>query len=701
MNKRIKAVLLSLVMVVGLLATAVPASAAGETSFNVTADKTTANPGDTITYAVELGSVTNMGGVAFELEIPAGLTYVASSATYPSDLQAKMDAFLVKWIEETKIFMVASCDYSSTEATTLLTFQCTVDEEASGEKTVALVIDPDNVLDTDDELMGYTVTNAKVTVTAAPKPATSVTLNKDATTIYTGADETLVATVLPADTTDTLSWTSSNPAVATVDTNGKVTAVAPGTATITATAGSQSDSCVVTVENAPCVHSFTAQTKNAETLKTAGTCKDEAVYYYSCANCGEVEHNDSHTFLGDKDSSNHAGGTEVVNAKPADHKNQINGYTGDTKCLGCGEILAKGSAIPAGAHEAASEWSKDEDYHWKECSIVGCGTVITETKAAHSSTGANVATCQHKAVCDVCGAEYGGLGGHSAAAGYTSDATGHWNACQNAGCTEKLNFASHTPDHEGHATEEYAIKCSICDYVIEAQLDPTEKITSVEALITAPELGATPDFDPTFITVPADGLELPWVDWYKIPVEDFTGTVEDSWDSMDEDEEFELGYIYNVEMYFEAKDGFSVSEDIVGKINGQDHDDTYGPVYDGEGGVYLNFNFDPLHEHVAGEEYESDENGHWNPCTTCGKHMNEAAHEFEWVIDKEATDSEKGSKHEECKVCGYQREAVEIPAKNPATGDNSGLILWIAVLFAAGAGAGLVIFDKKRKGAAR
>ena len=701
MNKRIKAVLLSLVMVVGLLATAVPASAAGETSFNVTADKTTANPGDTITYAVELGSVTNMGGVAFELEIPAGLTYVASSATYPSDLQAKMDAFLVKWIEETKIFMVASCDYSSTEATTLLTFQCTVDEEASGEKTVALVIDPDNVLDTDDELMGYTVTNAKVTVTAAPKPATSVTLNKDATTIYTGADETLVATVLPADTTDTLSWTSSNPAVATVDTNGKVTAVAPGTATITATAGSQSDSCVVTVENAPCVHSFTAQTKSSETLKTAGTCKDEAVYYYSCANCGEIEYNDSHTFLGDKDSSNHAGGTEVVNAKPADHKNQINGYTGDTKCLGCGEILAKGSAIPAGAHEAASEWSKDEDYHWKECSIVGCGTVITETKAAHSSTGANVATCQHKAVCDVCGAEYGGLGGHSAAAGYTSDATGHWNACQNAGCTEKLNFASHTPDHEGHATEEYAIKCSICDYVIEAQLDPTEKITSVEALITAPELGATPDFDPTFITVPADGLELPWVDWYKIPVEDFTGTVEDSWDSMDEDEEFELGYIYNVEMYFEAKDGFSVSEDIVGKINGQDHDDTYGPVYDGEGGVYLNFNFDPLHEHVAGEEYESDENGHWNPCTTCGKHMNEAAHEFEWVIDKEATDSEKGSKHEECKVCGYQKEAVEIPAKNPATGDNSGLILWIAVLFAAGAGAGLVIFDKKRKGAAR
>ena len=92
-------------------------------------------------------------------------------------------------------------------------------------------------------------------------------------------------------------------------------------------------------------HSYTAQTKKAEALKTAGTCKDEAVYYYSCSVCGAVEHNDAHTFLGDKNPANHAGGTTTVNASEPDHKNQVAGYTGDTKCLGCAEIIAHGTAI--------------------------------------------------------------------------------------------------------------------------------------------------------------------------------------------------------------------------------------------------------------------------------------------------------------------------------------------------------------------
>lgn len=42
--------------------------------------------------------------------------------------------------------------------------------------------------------------------------------------------------------------------------------------------------------------------------------------------------------------------------------------------------------------------------------------------------------------------------------------------------------------------------------------------------------------------------------------------------------------------------------------------------------------------------------------------MNVAEHTFTWVTDKEATATEKGSKHEECTVCGYEKAAVEIPA---------------------------------------
>lgn len=37
------------------------------------------------------------------------------------------------------------------------------------------------------------------------------------------------------------------------------------------------------------------------------------------------------------------------------------------------------------------------------------------------------------------------------------------------------------------------------------------------------------------------------------------------------------------------------------------------------------------------------------------------AHQFTWVIDKEATATETGSKHEECTTCGYKKASVEIP----------------------------------------
>ena len=86
------------------------------------------------------------------------------------------------------------------------------------------------------------------TVTVDPVLAESVTLNKTSMTLNIGASETLVATVLPENTTDkTVTWSSSNTSVATVDNTGKVIAVAAGSATITATCGSVSATCEVTV----------------------------------------------------------------------------------------------------------------------------------------------------------------------------------------------------------------------------------------------------------------------------------------------------------------------------------------------------------------------------------------------------------------------------------------------------------------------
>lgn len=81
-----------------------------------------------------------------------------------------------------------------------------------------------------------------------PVPATSITLNKSTLSLREiGAEYTLVATLTPPDSTETVTWTSSDTSVATVDENGVVTSVDYGTATIMANTGSVSATCAVTV----------------------------------------------------------------------------------------------------------------------------------------------------------------------------------------------------------------------------------------------------------------------------------------------------------------------------------------------------------------------------------------------------------------------------------------------------------------------
>ena len=85
-------------------------------------------------------------------------------------------------------------------------------------------------------------------------PVTGVTLNKATTSLAPLATEQLIATVAPADATNkTVTWSSSNPEVATVSATGLVTAVAAGTATITVTTtdGAKTATCAVTVVSTP------------------------------------------------------------------------------------------------------------------------------------------------------------------------------------------------------------------------------------------------------------------------------------------------------------------------------------------------------------------------------------------------------------------------------------------------------------------
>ncbi|KAB7790193.1 alpha-L-fucosidase [Bifidobacterium leontopitheci] len=88
-----------------------------------------------------------------------------------------------------------------------------------------------------------------ITVTARTVPVESVTVKGDAA-MTVGGEQTLTATVTPENATDkTVTWSTSDAAVATVDGSGVVTAVAPGTVTITATAGGKSGSLTITVSD--------------------------------------------------------------------------------------------------------------------------------------------------------------------------------------------------------------------------------------------------------------------------------------------------------------------------------------------------------------------------------------------------------------------------------------------------------------------
>ncbi len=104
-----------------------------------------------------------------------------------------------------------------------------------------------------------------VTVTAAdPIKVTGITLNYTSASMVAGDTKQLSATISPSNATDkTVSWSSSNTSVATVDNNGKITAKSRGTATITCKANDGSGklaTCEITVSGVKSYSNFKAKT---------------------------------------------------------------------------------------------------------------------------------------------------------------------------------------------------------------------------------------------------------------------------------------------------------------------------------------------------------------------------------------------------------------------------------------------------------
>ena len=195
---------------------------------------------------------------------------------------------------------------------------------------------------------------------------------------------------------------------------------------------------------------------------------------------------------------------------------------------------------------------------------------------------------------------------------------------------------------------------------------------------------------------------------------------------------FEAGKTYHYGVYVVAV-GYVESENtsyVFGpntklKINGEfvNYKRYEGDTSDGSDGtmwVLTDLTMTPAadgHTHNYGTEWKYDSTNHWHECED-GEKADITAHNFKWIVDRKATTTEKGSKHEECTVCGYKKTAVDIPATgfgissddeankptntvssesssadqtnklintaSPKTGNSGNMILWIALLFVSG-----------------
>ena len=219
------------------------------------------------------------------------------------DLDAKLvpaDATDVKLAYESSDESVATVDETG-KVTAVANGECTITtyvtaktEDAEASELSAVVVEAADSEEVDDSVatmpedlaamdsaFGVVPENlkaeTKVTVTTNVE---SVTLDKTEGVLTVGNTVTVTATVTPDTATNaSVTWTSSDEAIATVDSEGKITAVAPGTATITATSDSNPD--------ASAAYAVTVQAKKVVAhASTKTSSKSNSGYAGSSSNAG-------------------------------------------------------------------------------------------------------------------------------------------------------------------------------------------------------------------------------------------------------------------------------------------------------------------------------------------------------------------------------------------------------------------------------
>ena len=180
MKKKVTSLLLCFIMIFSMITVAVPVYAApvASTTLTVAADKTTAAPGDTITYTITMGPVSDLGSIQMVLDIPAGLTYVAGSRSLASGLKATLGFDDVAFTENmttgrhTINGVASAANYESAADTVIATFKCKVDAGATGTLEVGLKELEFYSVDFTDITSRFSVVKTAVAISGAIPPTT-------------------------------------------------------------------------------------------------------------------------------------------------------------------------------------------------------------------------------------------------------------------------------------------------------------------------------------------------------------------------------------------------------------------------------------------------------------------------------------------------------------------------------------------------
>lgn len=550
MNKRITSLLLCFVMIVAMLATAVPAFAAGTNNgISVSADQV--EQGGTVTVTLKIPAIAekmsdcgfkiSFDKAAFDVEAYVAPTVTGAASTFytsPADAVSHDPAFVSAVYNGGGLNAIdLSAGY-----TWNVNFKAK-DTAALGEYTFEWF---ERKMVSLDEADGFTeydrnpanpVTRVTVRITGAPKPATGISVTPTSLTLVAGqTDTSLSANVTPADTTDTVAWSSGNTAAATVNpATGAVTAVAPGTAVITATAGTKKATCTVTVT---CAHSLEPVAEKASNCTEKGWDSHQ-----KCTICNELFDlsgvpiaaipyralNDDHDFntaaWGYKEADGHA---HICNRNSNHHSTPVAHTPGPAAtettpqvCTVCGYIIQDMlvhncansldliPAVPATCttpgntayykcrvdnklYEDATALVEITDPSSVILSALGHDYSVKNSDEAHKKSTA--ADCrEHDTYWFTCANDASHSAEDDPAAAdkfYNGEATGahvfgtelvdigpngHAHKCLYHDVYDTAQ--PHTPDHQGGATYDYAVICTDCGHVIEAQIEePTVRV---------------------------------------------------------------------------------------------------------------------------------------------------------------------------------------------------------------------------------